>query len=379
MKYQYFKLLFIELFLIAFSFFHFFFIKQVNQIYYVIELLIILSFILFINKVDNKENYQKKEVSLIIIISVLLYYIFTYFVGFFIGFVYTTYSRSIPGMLRNVITSVLVILIIEFIRDIIIQKGRYYKSIILISFVVTTLLELLFLVNIVGFQSRITSLEIFMVIIMPCVFRNIFLTYCTYLFGKTNSIIYHLSMVVINYIVPFFPNFGDYVGAVLLIMHPLLLMIITAGSIFYKQEKITDTYSFKKYEKVGKYAYLVSVAFLLVLVYLVSDLGRYSILAIGSDSMQGSINKGDVVLINKKKNRYKEGDVIAFKYDGTVIVHRIVEVRGYHSYITKGDANNGRDNWIVKDNMIKGSANFSIKYLGWPTVKLSEYLEADSK
>ena len=375
MKYQYLKLLFIELFLIAFSFFHFFFIKQINQFYYAIELILLFLIIYSTNKIDKKENYRKNEITSLIVISILIYYIVTYFSGFFLGFVYTTYSRSLGGIIRNVITSSLVILTIEYIRDIILQKGRYYRSIILLSIIVSTLLELLFLVNILGFKSRISSLEITLVIILPCLFRNIFLTYCTYYFGKINSIIYHLAMVVISYIVPIFPDLGDYVSSIIIIIHPFILMVSTALSFFYHSEKIKDTYKFKKYEKVGKYVYYFIIFILLIMVYLVSDLGRFTILAIGSESMHGSIDKGDVVLIDKKKTNYKVGDVLAFNYNGTVIVHRIVEVNKDNTYITKGDANNGKDNWIVNNKMIKGSVNFYVKYVGWPTVKLSEYLE----
>ena len=378
MKYQYFKLLFIELFLIAFSFFHFFFIKQLNQIYYVVELILLLLIIRSINKIDKKENYRKNEITLLIVISVLVYYIVTYFSGFFLGFVYSTYSRSIGGIIRNVVTSSLMILTIEYMRDIILQKGKYYRSIVLLSIIVFTLLELLFLVNILGFQSRISSLEITLVIILPCLFRNIFLTYCTYYFGIINSIIYHLAMVVISYIVPVFPDLGDYVSSVITIIHPFILMVSTALSFFYHPERIKDTYKFKRYEKVGKFVYYSIIFILLIMVYLVSDLGRFTILAIGSESMHGTIDKGDVVLIDKKNTKYKVGDVLAFNYNGTVIVHRIVEVNKDNTYITKGDANNGKDNWTVNNRMIKGKVDFYIKYVGWPTVKLSEYLEEGS-
>ena len=375
MKYQYFKLLFIELFLIAFSFFHFFFIKQINQVYYAIELILLFLIIYSTNKIDKKENYRNNKITSLIVISILIYYIVTYFSGFFLGFVYTTYSRSLGGIIRNVITSSLVILTIEYIRDIILQKGIYYRSTILLSIIVSTLLELLFLVNILGFKSRISSLEITLVIILPCLFRNIFLTYCTYYFGKINSIIYHLAMVVISYIVPIFPDLGDYVSSIIIIIHPFILMVSTALSFFYHSEKIKDTYKFKKYEKVGKYVYYFIIFILLIMVYLVSDLGRFTILAIGSESMHGTIDKGDVVFIDKKKTKYKVGDVLAFNYNGTIIVHRIVEVNKDNTYITKGDANNGKDNWTVNNRMIKGSVNFYVKYVGWPTVKLSEYLE----
>ena len=377
MKSQYFRTIIIELFLIAFSFFHFLFIKHVNQIFYTLELFLVLIVLLIINKTDKKENYQKKEVAQVIVISVLLYYILTYFSGFFIGFVYTTYSTRLMGIIRNVVTSIFFIIVMEYIRDIVIKKGRYYKSTVFLSSIIMTIIELFFVVSVSSLIDNTTKLKIILVLVFPYLFRNIFLTYCTYYFGKRNSILYHLLMAVPNYILPVFPDLGDYVSSVILLLHPLILLIYTSDSIFYKNDIIRDTYIYQKYQKISKYIYAIIIFLLLIMVYFVSDLGRFTVLAIGSESMKGTVDKGDVVFIDKKLRKYKKGEILAVNIDGTVIVHRIIAVNKDNTYVTKGDNNNGNDNWIVKEDMIKGSANFYIKYIGWPTVKLSEYLNRD--
>ena len=61
-----------------------------------------------------------------------------------------------------------------------------------------------------------------------------------------------------------------------------------------------------------------------------------------------------------------------------ILYEMYLEVNKDNTYITKGDANNGKDNWTVNNRMIKGKVGFYIKYVGWPTVKLSEYLEEGS-
>ncbi len=94
--------------------------------------------------------------------------------------------------------------------------------------------------------------------------------------------------------------------------------------------------------------------------------------------MTGTINKGDVVIIDKKYNDIKKNDVIAFKEQGKVVVHRVVKVRHdsiYKSYKTKGDFNKNIDSWIVKKDAIVGKEVMRIRWIGWPTVLLSEALQ----
>ena len=42
--------------------------------------------------------------------------------------------------------------------------------------------------------------------------------------------------------------------------------------------------------------------------------------------------------------------------------------------MTKGDANNTKDAWVVKENEVIGIVKFRIRWLGMPTVSLNELL-----
>ena len=376
MKSQYFKFLLIELLLVIFSFFQFFVLKQYNIYLYILELLSIFVVIRFLYKFDKKKYYNQKESFLIIIIMCLLYYFITYLLGFFVGFVRTVYSTTFIGMFKNVFFSISFILILEFLREVLIEKVRYYKSLIFISCIVLTILELLFSLSLLQFYDRRATLELFMVFVTPCLFRNIFLTYSTYYFGVKGSIAYHLLMVTVNYIVPVFPNFSDYLNTILQIVHPILIILFTLDLHLIKKDQKDDSFSEIKKRKINSIIFTVCFIFLFTIIYLISDLGRFTILAVGSSSMEGSIDKGDVVFIDKSIKEYDVGDVIVFEYGGTIIIHRIVEIKGdnTHYYLTKGDANNAIDNWEISDKNIKGKCIFSIKYIGIPTVALSEFL-----
>ena len=55
----------------------------------------------------------------------------------------------------------------------------------------------------------------------------------------------------------------------------------------------------------------------------------------------------------------------------------ILEDETGNVYITKGDANESSDGWTVNNKNLTGKVLVKIKWLGWPTVKLSELLRQE--
>ena len=379
MKKQFISILVVELLLIVFSLLQFIFLKQFDTYLYIVEVLIIFVVLRLLFNKEKKANYQKNEALLIILISCLSYYAITYISGFFIGFVYSTYSREILGILKNVFFGSLFIFVIENIRHIIIQNSKYYKSLVFLSTIAISMIEILFSISLSAFSDKFAFLQILLVIIIPCLFRNIFLTYCMYYFGLLDSLLYHLLMVVINYIVPVFPNIGDYLQTVILVIQPVLTLYICSSFVTYKKDAIRDTKKYLKKIKIQGILFYILMVVLAIMIYLISGLGRYTLMAIGSESMTGTINKGDVIIIDTKEQKYKVGDIIAYDIGNVIIVHRIVDINKGNrlSYVTKGDYNKSIDDWVTYEEKVKGKSIFVIKYIGWPTVKLSEFLVKD--
>jgi signal peptidase I len=330
------------------------------------------------NKVERRNEKDKRDLLLIILISCLAYYIITYLGGLFVGFVYTTYSKSPLGMLRNIFSCFVMVVLIEVIREIVIKKGKYYKSIIIFSPIVFTLLEAAASLNIVQLSSRHIGLEMLLIVVVPLLCKNILLTFITYYSDKDIAIIYHLLMNIPVYFLPIFPAFSDYLNTTLIAIQSTLTIIVALRILYFRREKIEDARKYLNIDRMQKAFNAILIGLLIVLIYLVSNIGRYTIIAIGSGSMNGTINKGDVVLLDKKVKHYEEGDIIAFEQDGVVVVHRIVGVdkdNDVYSYHTKGDANNAMDMWEVKETSIVGHYIGRGLYIGWPTIILSEYLE----
>lgn len=93
-----------------------------------------------------------------------------------------------------------------------------------------------------------------------------------------------------------------------------------------------------------------------------TDFFGYSVFEVQTGSMSDTINAGDWIIV-KLTQKVKLNDVITYKMNDEYITHRIIEVyKG--TYITKGDANNAKDEPIdqkqIVGKVVKVLANFGI-------------------
>ena len=73
----------------------------------------------------------------------------------------------------------------------------------------------------------------------------------------------------------------------------------------------------------------------------------------------------------------KEGDVIKFLTENYYVIHRIYKIEETDEgllFTTKGDNNNAPDSKKVKPEQIQGKYRCHVKYVGFPSVWLSEAL-----
>lgn len=76
----------------------------------------------------------------------------------------------------------------------------------------------------------------------------------------------------------------------------------------------------------------------------------YSIFEVQTNSMADTINAGDWIIVKYSK-KYGLNDIVTFKEDGNFITHRVVNVYN-GTFITKGDANNAKDDEIDQEQII---------------------------
>jgi signal peptidase I len=91
----------------------------------------------------------------------------------------------------------------------------------------------------------------------------------------------------------------------------------------------------------------------------------YSVAVVVSDSMKPTTERGDLLLFRTAPG-YRAGDVIVFRRQSISVVHRIVKRNSDGQFVTKGDANQGNDAWLVNAADIEGRAAGSLRGWGLP-------------
>ena len=91
----------------------------------------------------------------------------------------------------------------------------------------------------------------------------------------------------------------------------------------------------------------------------------YATLTVATGSMSGTIEPGDMIVI-KKQDEYKIGDIIAYIPEGDKIptTHRIVNYHPDGSFKTRGDANNTADSEHVTNDIILGKVVKTVSGMG---------------
>ncbi|WP_195987203.1 signal peptidase I [Clostridium sp. D53t1_180928_C8] len=96
----------------------------------------------------------------------------------------------------------------------------------------------------------------------------------------------------------------------------------------------------------------------------VYNLIKFKSYVIVSNSMQPTIDPGDVIFIKKSNvNNLEVGDIVTFQKDGFVATHRITEINN-DKLITQGDNNNLKEESLNKSNII-GQYMFRVPKIGY--------------
>ena len=212
--------------------------------------------------------------------------------------------------------------------------------------------------------------QFFGLLIIPSIAKNMLMAIMHARTDKYPAMVYRISIETVEFFLLIEPNTGPYIKSVLLILLPILI-----GLMIVNMEKRVQTGP--KKSKKNKKVYIILIAFLLFVVLINSGMLTYQTLVIGSNSMKDYMEKGDVILVENTNDpkKYKIGDIMAFHYDNKIVVHRIIikENRdGNYYFKTKGDNNEKEDAVYISRNMIKGKVLGRIKFIGLPSVWLSE-------
>lgn len=372
------KILILEIILLIFLLFNSFVFKIANM-YVISGIMLPFLILMIVLNGFEKDNYRyKKDVLLNIIIFLLMYYFITYFLGLFSGFVKSSYSLSFINIIKNTFPVIALILISELMRYVLFNKTKRNLPCLIIGCLLFVMVDVNTMVHIYDVKTALGITKMICLVVFPSITKNIFLTYLTMKVGYKNGIIYRLITELSTYLLPIFPDFGEYINVLLKTVLPIAIMARLNNMFnYYSVRKIKDS----RYNNRKLVLYSFITFALLTIVLLTSGLFTYQALTIGSGSMSPAIEKGDVIVLKSMKNeevrKIKKGDVLVYNHDNKIIVHRVIKKNNNGetiSFKTKGDYNNAKDSWTVKQEDVIGIVKIRIRWIGMPTVALNELL-----
>lgn len=324
---------------------------------------------------EKKRNLYEKDNILSILIYCFIYYIIIYLSGIIIGFLRTRYSLTLLGILRNTVPIILTIVISEFLRYEMLSKASKNKVLIVLTCLLFVTIDTKLVAYAYDLNTNLGIIKLCYMSVLPILSKNFLLTYLCYKFGYVPCIIYRLIMELPVYIIPIVPNINEYFKTIIELLLPAYILWRTYKEFGSKKGKPDIRRSFI----VQRVTTVILLIFLTITIALTSGVFKYYALAIGSDSMNPKIKKGDVVIVEKipqdNISTLKVGEVLVYKYNDIVVVHRIIKmerINDNYYFRTKGDNNNTEDAWTIDQVSVIGKAVTMIPYAGIPTVWLSE-------
>ena len=323
---------------------------------------------------EKDRHRYTKDVIFDEIIILLLYFVIVYLLGIFIGFAKTSDYYNWYGLKTFILPLTITIFLKEILRYMMLKKSEGSKLLFVTSALLFVFLDVTEAVYYNSFNSGYNIFIFIALSLLPAISSNLSFSYISKRTGYKPIIFYLLITRLYVYLVPIVPDFNEYLTAIIGLILPIVL--VYKVHIFFEKERDEDID--REYNKKRIGTLIVPSILTVVIVYFTSGYFHYHALAIASGSMEPTIKKGDVVIVEKIDDKYDSleiGDTIAFQHSGVVVVHRIINILeedGQYYIYTKGDANNSPDNYAVEQDMIIGTVRLKIPYVGLPTVWLNE-------
>ena len=369
MKKSYIKIVILQLLSLILFISIMLFDREININVILLSLSILFLVLLFLFGYEKNNHRYRKDIIINIIILMISYCLVIYVFGLRIGYIKNIFFTSIGTVLKNVIPISMLIILEELVRYEIVTKGNKNKFIMFLTVLIFVILDILVSLNQYDF-SDLTNIILFIIAtIIPSILRNISLSYIVYKVGYKATVIYQLFRQIPIYLLPFYPNLGIYLNTMIDIVFSFIIFSFT----YFSTSKHKKNFIENNREK--NVLSILILSLLICIICLNSGKFNYYGLVIMSNSMQPSISRGNIVIVEKINNKEnpKIGDVLVFKNDiNKIVVHRLIDANKNKYYYTKGDNNKIKDTYVVKRKDISGKVILSIPLIGYPTLWIKE-------
>ena len=355
---------FVLLFILAFAFFK---LNANNRIMLSIILLITCAIVCLVLKKRKVGSINYKKVNLLMVFFAVIYLIAFYLMGIYFGYYDSPNKFCLDTLTDFIIPTAIIIVSSEIIRGVLLAQNTKYNSII--TCILMILIDLIIYVDIYNTNTYQEIIDVIGFIFFASVACNLLYNYIGNRYGVTGNIIYRLITILYIYFIPVIPEVMIFFRSVLRLVYPYIIYQVLEYT-FVNDKKIESKDDLNK----GIVIKIILGIFIGLLAMLISCRFKYGILVIASGSMSGTLNKGSAIIFEQydtEKDIIKKGDIIVFKSENLRVVHRVdnvSKINGKIQYITKGDANQERDEGYITDEDVLGIYKMKIDYIGYPSL-----------
>lgn len=370
------KIYLLEILLIVVLFFTLFVSNIINKLTLSIIMVLFTLLVHFVVKRKNTNSIYEKQVTLLMFIFAALYLGIFYLMGLHYGYVKTKYVFALNNIINHLIPTLIIIITSEILRNKFINedavlkiKNRKYDISIGLIYIAMVLVDLIIYTGIYDLTNLDDFLTAIGFVLFASLSCNLLYNYMSKRYGPNGIIVFRLITSLYVYIIPIIPDVYLFFRTFFRIICPYFIYLVFEST--YSKGDFAVAYKDRKMNIISTSLLLIAVV---LLIMLVSCEFRFGIVVVGSESMNGTINKGDAIIYE----RYDDGDirkgqVVIFDYDNVKTIHRISRIRKVNQeirYYTKGDANDKEDNGYRTASEIKGLVKLRIKYIGIPSLWL---------
>lgn len=342
-----------------------------NKISVAIFLLLYSIIVRIIVKSSKGISIHSKEVRNYMFIFAVLYLVIYYVIGYYVGYYKATYKFGFWTLYTQIIPLIVIIYSSETIRKEFLSNKSKFSFIA--TFLFGVLVDLVVYTNLYSLTNLPGLLEAIGYVFFASIASNLLYNYVCINFGIVPNIVYRIITTIYLYIIPITPDVHMYFKSFARIVYPVIILLVLIDS--YDKNHTILTIKNKNF-RIAITALVIIIITLFTM--LITCKFRYGLIVIGSNSMNDILYKGDAVVYDSKNKNYLEGEIILFRQDNIIIVHRIVRIEesnGIKRIYTKGDNNSNEDKGFRTIDDIVGIVELRVKKIGLPTIWLNELLK----
>ena len=314
-------------------------------------------------------SINTRTVLMIMSVMGLLYLTLYYMTGIVYGLYYAAVRLSVSSLFKYILPITAIIIASEIIRSILLAQAS--KGLSVLAYFICFIAEVLITSNLWGIRTFNQFSDVLGQAFFPAVTANILYHYLSKRYGVYPNIVYRLIITLFPYIIPYTSQLSPALYSFARLVIPLIIYNFIDA--LYEPKR---RYALQKKSKWSAVITAITLVLMILFVMLISCQFKYGMVVIATESMTGEINKGDAIIYTRYDDQtIEEGQVIVFKKNKNMIVHRVVDIQninGVTRYYTKGDANNDMDAGYITDAEIFGLTDLKVAYIGVPTVWLRE-------